>query len=500
MKGVSRILKADVLGLRILWFLAVTCFLATGAYQVVLLVTQFFEFPTLTNIKEGVISMNDVSSAMPPPQITVCNLNPISSYPQATGIPNFAFYNNSLASLKILANGEIDHVPPSLAQYYQFIGREASIGLGHTPQSFIVDCKLLHLEGLRFTNVDCENSINITLMSTAEYFNCYELIISPSRHGRPVTGLEMTLYLDNAGLKGTGLNVLALDRTAGAKIFIHEPHTTPFININGIYMMPGEWSRIQVTQEKRKRLQEPWGKCYNETDGEIHGYKFGRRHYTLHSCISVCIEKNITEYCGCKDVYLMNLLLEQETPEMKKLPYCQAVGATFFDTYECSEYCRAYSMDGCSRLCELPCEETRYKTTISQSQWPKKDARQAFYERFIKGRIYANRFPPIEIWEDQANLVTSLIEDNFLRVSVYMGDYRYNMFVDNKAMTTSTLLSQLGGALNLWSGITVILIIEIIDLIYHIIEDKFSKDKEEDRVKEIQINVKEVKEIEENRI
>ena len=504
-KGVSRILKAEVIGLRILWFLAVFCFFGMAAYQVILLVSQYFDRPTLTNIKEGVISMSDVDQSMPPPQITVCNLNPFTSYPiRAPGLVPFSVYKQLTClysncqsylqfapdgitpiGLNVTASMADKYIPTaaSLASYYQFIGRDAASGLSHTKETFLIGCKILKLYGLRFVKEDCGSAVEIVTMPTVEYLNCFEIYIDSLVQGKAIRGLELTMYLDNVGLTTSGMEDSALDRTSGAKIFIHEPHTKPFININGIYLMPGEWSRIQVKQEKRTRLAPPWGECYNEVNGTLYNYTFNKRQYTLHGCLSVCIEHHMVEDCNCKDVNLMSLLLEDETEEMKKLGYCQDIKlqalnhTAYYDQYICAEISRGVRMDNCSQWCQLPCEEMRYRTTTSHSRWPKTEALGVFYNQYINGRVYQNRFPTREEWDASPRLAESLINENFLRASIYMGDYRYNMYVDKRAMTPSTLLSQLGGALNLWSGITVIIIIEVVDLIIHIIQDKCYPDK-----------------------
>ena len=180
-KGVSRILKAEVVGLRILWFLSVSCFLCMAAYQAVLLTTQYFERPTMTNIKEGIISMSEVDQTMPPPQITVCNLNPFSSYPRVRGVVSFSEYktlacafsecyrflimapDGTIIGFNTTASLADEKIPtaPSTPSYFQFIGKNAVSAISHTKETFIVECKILKLYGLRFVKEDCGNAVEI---------------------------------------------------------------------------------------------------------------------------------------------------------------------------------------------------------------------------------------------------------------------------------------------------------------------------------------------------
>ena len=503
-KGVSRILKAEVIGLRILWFVAVFCFLGIGAYQVYLLVTQYFHRPTLTNIKEEYISMSDVEQTLLPPQVTVCNLNPFSSFARPIqGVVPFDRYkqlaclysqctkyllfspDGSVIGFNLTASLVDRNMPttPSITSYFQFIGKDAAGSIGHAKETFIVECRILILYGLRFVKEECGSSVDIQTLLTVEYLNCFELRISSHYQGKAIRGIELILFLDNNGMELSGMGDTAIDRAAGAKLFIHEAGTKPLININGIYMMAGEWYKIHVKQEQRTRLRPPWGECYKMVNGTVYEYTFDKRRYTFHGCVSVCIEYHITKDCGCKDVNLMSLFLEDETEEFKRMNYCQDIkiqglnGSAYFDQFYCTELYRGLRTENCTKWCQLPCKEMRYRTTTSQSKWPNRQSHDAFYTEYIKNRIYENRFTSKVDWKRTPKLVEKLINENFLRASVYMGDSMYNQFVDKAAITPFSLLSQLGGALNLWSGITVIIVIEVIDLVVHIIQDKLYPDK-----------------------
>ena len=64
---------------------------------------------------------------------------------------------------------------------------------------------------------------------------------------------------------------------------------------------------------------------------------------------------------------------------------------------------------------------------------------------------------------------TRLIEDNFAKVSVFFTSTNVVAIEDKRSMSLTTLFAGLGGTLNLYSGISFIIIVELIDLFYRIL-------------------------------
>ena len=61
-----------------------------------------------------------------------------------------------------------------------------------------------------------------------------------------------------------------------------------------------------------------------------------------------------------------------------------------------------------------------------------------------------------------------LIKDNFLSLQLVSGRQMMVEFNDNPKMTSVNFIGQLGGALNLWAGITVVVIVELIEFVIDI--------------------------------
>ena len=64
---------------------------------------------------------------------------------------------------------------------------------------------------------------------------------------------------------------------------------------------------------------------------------------------------------------------------------------------------------------------------------------------------------------------TSLIKDNFAKVLVYLSSVDVVVVEDHVGVRIFDLLAKIGGTLNLYSGISCIVMVEIIDFLYNII-------------------------------
>ncbi len=111
---------------------------------------------------------------------------------------------------------------------------------------------------------------------------------------------------------------------------------------------------------------------------------------------------------------------------------------------------------------------------MSAINWPRPSLYSAFYEKVIQDKPYAWRFSELKnVCTRYSNCSHNshlkqrhLIEDNFAKVSIVLGDNMHATVKDNVKVSVFSFLSQLGGALNLWSGITLVVLIEIMEFIF----------------------------------
>jgi hypothetical protein len=75
----------------------------------------------------------------------------------------------------------------------------------------------------------------------------------------------------------------------------------------------------------------------------------------------------------------------------------------------------------------------------------------------------------------------NLISKQFLQLNVYFAEFWPTLMTDQPAMTTGILLSNLGGVLSLWLGVTIMAGFEFLELLYSLIVTSYSKGKKREK-------------------
>ncbi len=158
-----------------------------------------------------------------------------------------------------------------------------------------------------------------------------------------------------------------------------------------------------------------------------------------------------------------------------KYPYCMSANLSkedFWSHVSCVFQVREESDIPCHDSCQAPCKVTDYTTITSNVKWPKKSRYSTFYDRVIANKTYAWRFSALQ--ENNTfdatfkAAATPLVEDNFARLDISLGNTVIKRYKDIKKISLTSFLASLGGTLNLWCGITVVILLECIDWVLKI--------------------------------
>ena len=482
-KGVPRIVAASK-HMKVIWFLAVLGFLSTASYEVYNTVSEYLAYPTTRIMTERIVSTIDTIEV---PLVTICNANPLSSDADdiavKEGIPtyeNFMHQADNVFSCAGCSDAERDAVGTvhdsvsKMNLYYQTLGDEAAFKVGHQQQMMFADIKALHLKGYTLQAEQSFYNIQIQPVKSSNFFNCYKLSIIPEQY-KFYLGFSMVLYIDNFSNSSNGVTVAD---DIGIRVSVDAPLTTPFNKADTQFLRPGTASNIQVFPARRLRLPAPYGDCQEDKSfAEEFSSINNASVYSKKACTSKCIEEYVLEECGCRDASMLNLL----TQRGERAPFCEDISLPqkqLLDNIKCLQSKRKLAIEQCNTECTFPCDEVVYDTTLSSSVWPVDYGMKWFHLSHIKHKPYANRFGSDAEW--QVSRKSKLVRDNFLHVSVHIADYLVYKYIEKAAITLPIFLSRLGGALNLWSGITVIVIMEVIEMLLKILSDAFCTRKIDD--------------------
>ncbi len=487
LKGVPRILKTKSLGLRSMWAVAVFTFLAVSGLQAYNLIVEYLQYPTVTVVREKGFNMTH-STEVIMPDVLVCNLNPFAytvTKHNNKHIPSLEdFYNHVMHVTQCIGNCTQQQIKLMLqirddlltyTGYYQYIGRDGITQVSHSKDGFIVSCQLDILDGMSIGRVPCDETVRITHVINSVYYNCHALQIIKQSIRKLILGFTITLFLDNFDMSHT--SYLTIDsessQATGALVTLYRPGTPPLIRRNGILLSPGTLTDVKFQIENRKRLHQPHGVCsgVNYMSDMTNYTKFTANNMDL--CLSFCLEKRMEDMCGCIDV----LSLHVRHNRASHIPFCGCLmsrASDFFGRYMCAKTKRTLVlMTDCLNKCPLPCSELFYIFKTSAAGWPGVALSEAFYKANINDRPYAWRFAHYQnISNENKSSATKAIEQNFLRFTVQLVSNRYIEFSDEGKFNLTILVSQLGGSLNLWSGITMVVIVEFLEFFLRLLSPK----------------------------
>jgi hypothetical protein len=168
--------------------------------------------------------------------------------------------------------------------------------------------------------------------------------------------------------------------------------------------------------------------------------------------------------------------------ETMRLPFCGAPNDNFesrLETVICLLGVLANFSRQCDKECFKVCDEMEVSSRLSASQWPRHSQKLGFYKEMIHGRSFAHKYQEYlyliferapdtvdEILDELAKL--QKIEKNFLKVEVILTDTMISRVSTRRKISDWDLISTIASFMNMFSGITLIVFVEIIDYIVHV--------------------------------
>ncbi|XP_020604471.1 amiloride-sensitive sodium channel subunit alpha-like [Orbicella faveolata] len=192
--------------------------------------------------------------------------------------------------------------------------------------------------------------------------------------------------------------------------------------------------------------------------------------YSTTACKKSCWASNQREFCGC---------MEYKFPRLEDTPVCNITNKT---VAKCLKGVKSKFKAGtlnCSKSCPPPCREITLKLSTSYSLWPTK-AYEAFYMAELKKRTK-------EV-DGSDNF-----RANVLKVDIFFEELNYEVISEEPSYELANFVSDLGGSLGLWIGMSVLSFAELFELLLLICLSVGRKLKNEGNTKSSTIHVEEFK-------
>ncbi|XP_033634754.1 amiloride-sensitive sodium channel subunit gamma-2-like isoform X2 [Asterias rubens] len=259
----------------------------------------------------------------------------------------------------------------------------------------------------------------------------------------PLHGLTVEMYIEQDQYMEN------IQPSAGARVAVHPQNEMPFPEDEGTSVSPGHETFIGVKRTNYTRLEHPYSNCTLDNDRNketIFNLALPYIHYSQRACENDCFYQNFTQECGCTNA---------------KYRYDDSIPLCVDATQDaCLDRIEELYLDGdldCN--CTSPCRELGYDVTVGQARWPNEKFKPFLYTSVRNFSEDLERDIDGESDPD-------FLEKNVLKINVYFDKLEYTTIYQEKAYDEIALLSDMGGNVGLWIGVSVLTVFEFIELAY----------------------------------
>ena len=479
MKGVPRIVKSHPTMSRVMWIFVVLALLSVSINACYQLLTEYLAKPKtikMSDINAFGTDYYEHSTLFALPEITVCNQNPLTAYNNYTGI-NWLQYVIIVSQQAQNFSDKAKGHAFSPRGYIEFLRPEALLH-NECEHDFIIECS--YETPLNPVKSPCAEKFIIRHFPNAFYSQCYTISLNNSSTYMNPTRLSLTLYLDEVNAPVVPVIGRGTMGTSGVAVMIHEKGHTPDVG-NVMIAAPGALTNFKITNMMFKRLADEKDPCtdtrtYPQIIQDFTGQRFN---YSQLGCWRQTTQNLVWASCSC--IVSTNVLLP-ENATVNELCYCRQEYDIETQSISCVD--NVYSdetIDEIAASCSVPCQEIVHSVSAFSSPWPSASMQLAFYDQYIKDKSNAEYFMEYtdiatEFQHAQDNKRTlqqlnslSLIQQNFAKIDFSGRFLTLSKYSVEPLTSVTSLIASTGSMLNLWSGISVIIIVEVFDLIFRLV-------------------------------
>ncbi|KAF8375708.1 hypothetical protein PRIPAC_82137 [Pristionchus pacificus] len=449
MHGVKRVWESRALS-KLFWGLTVFFLFGFLAWQLTLIVMEYTAKPVRSDI-----TFELVDDGLAFPKITICSYNPMKkSYVEKINVTGD--FSMRLARYMLISNNDVLNIfggndEEALEQDDAELQAYKNNHPGFTINSFYhsagFQCeeilKMCSFAGREFNCCDYSTSV-LSELGLCQVLN---LQASPfawmqkQTEATETAGLQIILDSHMEEMVDVALptdKVFNVQYTNGFKFFLEDPETNTPKSSRGVTVSPGEMVFTSVALTTHELLDtHNWGVCINEWP---EGYK-ARNGETYQStdCQSQCKAKFFNDRCTCSP-FMYNY--DEDYRACTPLEVFRCVRDYIVVDY--NKTTEDYVFPECSE-CVSECRRSQFDTYNSYGNGFADDAISA-------------------LMGENPEWTKDRINNNFLSVNIYFRDMAYTSYVQVQAATVTDTLSNMGGTMGLFLGMSVLTVIE--SLIY----------------------------------
>ena len=428
--GIPSILRAKYSSLKVIWSIFFILSSTAGVYIVLKTIMSFLdrEVVTTTSVR------NQIPSEFP--TITICNRNPfvtknatdfLNEHISKEGISS-SFYNN----LEFKAFNESIMQKKSFGLELNELIYDCTFNLKKCDENdFVWFYHLNHGNCFRYNSV-----YNIS----SNFLNKKKIY----RLGKD-GGLQMKIY--------TGSNeAFNPEDSKGLKIMIHNSSINPSVD-EGFYVPTGLETNIAVKRLFVNKKEKPYSDCVSDIDNLnsslINYLRQNGYDYRQYDCINLCLQRFIIKTSDCFIPGINSLDSVNQCITALQINNMRENFYNFFTKNLGND---------CYTDCPVECNSVEYNPLVSLGEFPSK--------------FYSNALNSIN-----SDFSMMLNKKNHLALNIFYDSYSYTTIQEVAKMDILDLISNIGGTLGLFIGMSFLSFAEVFEIFYLILISRVERFK-----------------------
>ena len=282
-----------------------------------------------------------------------------------------------------------------------------------------------------------------------------------------------------------------LSGSQGARVVVHPRGSPALPAAEGLDVPPGYSASIGISFQRNVNLGEPFGKCSTEDP------RAGANEtYRLLPCLRRCIQEEIIRVCKCVDARVVD-----SKSDYGNIPYCGKAepmpkNCSFEENPDPPISCLEPIQTVTSRIqcgkdvqskmerqesvmndcgCYTPCDEVKYTKQYSISGFPPGPEMDSIYAELMAGfneKLLASNPSKLKLEMYQKHFQFANRYDGFkdiAKINIRIADTSIVKTIQKSDYTSGDLLSDIGGNLGLFIGMSLLSIGEILQLLWDIL-------------------------------
>lgn len=365
--------------------------------------------------------------------------------------------------------------------------------------------QITYLNGSKPVAAPCEKRGIWRNYIHVQYLNC--ATFEPFSYLRlHTTNIEMYIYLDeilNSATCPDCFHGEIKSQLSGALITIHGANMLPNINDKSINLKPGSLTEIRLSIVENIQQRPPYGQCSMNHPEQLKMYDM-YYNYSEYACRESNMQSYINKNCNCYSMefpynedssfescsnlkYFINKLncltknlwLEVKSKNFSNSHFiCIEKLQKFIKRMMCKQSLIENYVNDRILGCAMPCSFYSYETDQSTSTWPAKNWQLTWLNSFYNKKLGIFQGPEFypyhkaQAWLDQGNETmaaqileqTSVLEQKLLAVLINRPNFNVKKVEEKEVLSITSLLSQTGGLLSIWIGLSMVSFGELIEM------------------------------------